>query len=81
MAAESDESPVLRAALIVVAVCVLYVLSIGPVYRYAGGLSMWFHYAYRPLRLAGERWDAVGTPLRWYLDVWGEDGGTKRINR
>ena len=74
MAAESGESPMLRAALILVAVCVLYVLSVGPAYRFAtaphNGLPMWFRYAYFPVGWAGERWGAVSAALGWYLELW-----------
>src|SRR4051794_18879304 len=70
----SEESTSARTLLIsVIAVPVLYVLSIGPMARAAlesdGGFATWFHFVYYPLgRLAYLH--PVRDAMQWYIDFW-----------
>ena len=78
MAAESDESPAGRAVLIFFAVLVLYILSIGPAALYFPWEE--FEYptpenVYLPLFWAADHCLPVSEALRWYLALWGVEGG------
>lgn len=74
MAAETEESPFARVALIVVAVLALYVLSIGPAYRYAlqnyKTEPVWLINAYFPVLWTADHCKPVEVALNRYVNLW-----------
>lgn len=78
MASDSEEAPVVRAVLITLAVLALYVLSLGPAYRYAFdratlsglGTPNWVITAYYPLTLTSQHCVPVRKALSWYKHLW-----------
>ena len=59
---------------LLLALPLLYVLSVGPVARLAqetGGSIRPIVVVYAPLSWATAKWGPAGDALRWYLDLWG----------
>jgi len=76
MAAESDDSPFGRAVLITLAVLVLYVLSIGPVYRELSWKGRnfedypWLVAVYFPIVWTYHHCEPARDAIKWYLRRW-----------
>lgn len=73
MDAESEASPFARAALIVIAVLMLYVLSIGPVNRYRLEIpkrASWLLSAFSPVWWGADHCQPLDKALLWYLAIW-----------
>ena len=56
------------ACIVVFAVIALYVLSVGPVVRFAG-LTTTVRSVYAPLEWIADE-TPFGAPLEWYFDLW-----------
>ena len=76
MASDSEVSPFARAVLITLAVVVLYVLSIGPVYHavqwrgYAIEDCTWLLVTYSPIIWLSHHSEPAHRAIKWYMHQW-----------
>jgi hypothetical protein len=76
MASDSEAAPFARAVLITVAVLALYVLSLGPVWRwrdtatYGSDGPPWVTTTYYPIWWTIEHCEPARKALLWYLNLW-----------